>query len=137
MVSEMKIFIGGSKNISKLDSETKSALDRLCTENANILIGDCFGADTLVQQYLNDKGYRNVTVYVSGDKARNNIGGFNEKHINADGLTGFKFYRQKDIAMVKDADCGLMLWDEKTKGTAYNIRDMREIGKEVIIIIYG
>lgn len=78
-----------------------------------------------------------MTVYVSGDKTRNNIGDFNEKHINADGLKGFEFYRQKDIAMAKDADCGLMLWDGKTKGTACNIRDMREMGKEVIVIRYN
>ena len=133
----MKAFIGGSKTISELDNETKSVLDRLCTENVDILVGDCFGADKLVQQYLNDKGYRNVTVYVSGDRTRNNIGGFNEKHIKTDGLTGFEFYRrQKDIAMAKDADCGLMLWDGVTKGTACNIRDMREMGKEVLVIRY-
>ena len=133
----MKAFIGGSKTISELDNETKSVLDRLCTENVDILVGDCFGADKLVQQYLNDKGYRNVTVYVSGDRTRNNIGGFNEKHIKTDGLTGFEFYRrQKDIAMAKDADCGLMLWDGITNGTACNIRDMREMGKEVLVIRY-
>ena len=136
MVRNMKVFIGGSKTISELDSETKSVLDSLCAENAYILVGDCFGADKLVQQYLNDKDYKNVTVYVSGDKTRNNIGGFGEKHIKADGLTGFEFYRQKDIAMAKDADCGLMLWDSKTKGTACNIRDMREMGKEVLVIRY-
>ena len=132
----MKVFIGGSKTISELDTETKSVLDSLCAENADILVGDCFGADKLVQQYLNNKGYKNVTVYVSVDKTRNNIGGFNEKHIKANGLTGFEYYRQKDIAMAKDADCGLMLWDGKTKGTACNIRDMREMGKEVLVIRY-
>ena len=66
----MKVFIGGSKTILELNSETKSVLDSLCAENAYILVGDCFGADKLVQQYLNDKGYKNVTVYVSGDKTR-------------------------------------------------------------------
>ena len=133
----MIVFVGGSKTITELTGDVKAVIDNFCKSGAEFLIGDCFGADKLVQLYLYNKGYRNVTVYVSGDKTRNNIGDFNEKHINADVLKGFEFYRQKDIAMAKDADCGLMLWDGKTKGTACNIRDMREMGKEVIVIRYN
>lgn len=48
MVRDMKVFIGGSKTISELDNETKSVLDNLRAENADILVGDCFGADKLV-----------------------------------------------------------------------------------------
>ena len=45
VVNDMKVFIGGSKNISEPDSKTRYVLDRLCTEKAGILIGDFFGAD--------------------------------------------------------------------------------------------
>lgn len=133
----MIVFVGGSKTVTELTSDVKAVIDNFCCAGAKFLIGDCFGADKLVQHYLNNKGYKNVTVYVSGDKARNNVGGFNEKHIKADDLTGFEFYRQKDIAMANDEDCGFMLWDSKTKGTACNIRDMREMGKEVLVIRYN
>ena len=132
----MKVFVGGSKTITYLKDEVKTSLDTLCDMGAEFLIGDCFGADKLMQQYLYDKGYRKVTVYVSGERTRNNIGGFIEKHINAEGLSGFEFYRQKDIVMAEDADRGLMLWDGKTMGTSANIQDMRRMGKEVTVIKY-
>lgn len=132
----MKVFVGGSKTITYLKDEVKNSLDTLCAMGAEFLIGDCFGADKLLQQYLYDKGYSKVTVYVSGERTRNNIGGFIEKHINAEGLSGFEFYRQKDIVMAEDSDRGLMLWDGKTMGTSANIQDMRRMGKEVTVIRY-
>ena len=132
----MKVFVGGSKTITELTDDAKSAIDELCADEANILIGDCFGADKLIQAYLVEREYRNVTIYVSGDKTRNNIGDFCEKHISAYDLIGFEFYRQKDIAMAANADCGLMLWDGKTRGTECNIEDLRRMGKEVKVIIY-
>lgn len=53
----MNVFVGGSKTITKLKDEAISAIDEFCEADAHILIGDCFGADKLVQQYLYDKGY--------------------------------------------------------------------------------
>lgn len=132
----MIVFVGGSKTISRLNAETISALDMICKTGDKFIIGDCFGADKLVQEYLVERHYSNVEVYVSGENSRNNIGAFTEKHIHAEGLSGFQFYRQKDIAMAKDADMGLMLWDGKTKGTLCNIQDMKAMGKEVRVVIY-
>ena len=132
----MIVFVGGSKTISVLNAEAIAALDLICKTGDKIIIGDCFGADKLVQEYLAERQYTNVEVYVSGENTRNNLGGFPEKHIPAEGLSGFQFYRQKDIAMAKDADVGLMLWDGKTRGTLSNIQDMRAMGKEVRVIMY-
>ena len=70
----MKVFVGGSKTVTKLTDEAKLAIDELCADENSILIGDCFGADKLIQAYLVEREYRNVTIYVSGDKTRNNIG---------------------------------------------------------------
>lgn len=132
----MKIFIGGSKTISELTEQMLSAIDDICRQNVQILIGDCFGADKLVQQYLAEKGYRNVTVYVSGDIVRNNVRDFAVKHIRVnDDVSGFEFYRRKDTAMANDADCGLMLWDEKSKGTKCNIDELRSQQKECAVIL--
>lgn len=132
----MKVFVGGSKTIVELTDEAKLAIDELCADEANILIGDCFGADKLIQAYLAERGYRNVTIYVSGDKIRNNVGSFLEKHIAANGFMGYEFYKQKDIAMADDADVGFMLWDGKTRGTEQNIIYLKSIGKPVRIISY-
>ena len=133
----MKVFVGGSKTIKALTDETLSIINNFCSIGAEFLIGDCYGADKLVQTYLAEHEYGKVTVYVSGDKTRNNVGSFKEKHISAVGISGFEFYRQKDIAMVADADCGFMLWDGKTRGTKQNINDLNSYGKPVRIIKYS
>ena len=132
----MKVFVGGSKTIKELKDETLSIIDTFCSIGAEFLIGDCFGVDKLIQDYLVEREYRNVTIYVSGDKTRNNVGGFFEKHIAANEFSGFEFYRQKDMAMAADADCGLMIWDGLTRGTKQNIEDLISYGKMVRIIRY-
>lgn len=130
----MKIFIGGSKMINSLTTEFINKLDRICSEGHKILIGDCFGVDLLVQKFLSERSYTNVTVYVSGDKVRCNYGNFPVKHIAVkSGITGFEFRRQKDIAMAQDADFGLMLWDGRSRGTAANIADLKAMHKEVVV----
>ncbi len=132
----MKAFLGGSKNITKLKDEAIAAIDELCAARVHILIGDCFGADKLIQEYLTDIGYTTVTVYVSGYKIRNNVGVFPVKYIECERLNGYEFYKQKDIAMADDADFGLMLWDGKTRGTEHNIIYLKSIGKPIRIISY-
>ena len=118
--------------INSLTTEFTNELDRICSEGHEILIGDCFGVDLLVQKSLSERGYTNVTVYVSGDKVRCNYGGFTVKHIPVkSGISGFEFRRLKDIAMAKDADCGLMLWDGRSRGTAANTTDLKAMHKEV------
>ena len=130
----MKIFIGGSKMINSLTTEFTNELDRICSEGHEILIGDCFGVDLLVQKSLSERGYTNVTVYVSGDKVRCNYGNFPVKHIPvSEDVSGFEFRRQKDIAMAQDADCGLMLWDGRSRGTAANIVELKAMHKEVVV----
>lgn len=131
----MKVFAGGSKTLKELTEEMRSALDRLCGVGADFLVGDCFGADRLIQAYLSQRGYERVTVYVSGARVRNNVGSFPVIRVCGGGLTGFDLYRQKDIAMAKAADLGLMFWDGSTHGTFCNIRDLKEMGKDVTVIL--
>ncbi|WP_019680609.1 hypothetical protein [Ruminococcus flavefaciens] len=133
----MNVFVGGSKTITKLTDEAKLAIDELCATETCILIGDCFGVDKLIQEYLTDIGYTNVTVYVSGYIIRNNVGVFPVKYIECEKLDGYEFYKQKDIAMADDADGGLMLWDGRTRGTEQNIIYLKSIGKPVRIISYS
>ena len=131
----MKIFIGGSKTVKELSPCMIKELDRVCREGYEVLVGDCGGADRLVQEYLHEHGYTKVTVYLSGTRVRNNAGAYPVKHIDAEGLSGFEFYRQKDIAMANDADCALMFWDGKSKGTRCNTEDMEGQGKPVAVIV--
>lgn len=135
-IDTKKVFIGGTKRMELLQPAIYEELNRIMRNNYQVVIGDCRGVDTLVQQYLKRRGYENVVVYASGNKVRNNVGGWKVCYVPAElELTPFEFYRQKDIAMAEVADCGIMVWDGKSKGTYRNIQDLHERGKEVKILL--
>ena len=133
----MRVFISGSKSISALPEEVKSLLDSYIDTGAKILVGDCYGVDAAVQMYLDSKGYSNVIVYCSGETPRNNfvtgakVCSYAEA---AKGLTGREFHYVKDIQMANDCDQAIMIWDGKSKGTAENIRRIKELKKPYRII---
>ena len=51
----MKVFIGGSRKISRLNQEIKVRIDNLIKNNSIILIGDANGVDKSIQAYLKFK----------------------------------------------------------------------------------
>ena len=133
----MKLFISGSKSISVLSDELMSLLDSYIATGVEFLIGDCYGVDAAVQMYLDSKGYRNVTIYCSGETPRNNfVTGAKVCSCAeaAKGLTGREFHYVKDIQMANDCDQAIMIWDGKSKGTAENIRRIKELKKPYRII---
>lgn len=133
----MKIFISGSKSISSLPELAKTFIDQFIENNDEILIGDCYGVDAVVQKYLESKGYSNVTIYCSGVTPRNNFVSSAKIHScteAAKGLTGSDFHYVKDIQMANDCDQALMIWDGKSKGTAENIKRIKGMGKPFVVI---
>ena len=128
----MKVFIGGSKNQTKLTENMAMQIDAYIGDGYAVLIGDCYGIDHAVQKLLSERGYKEVTVYCSGDMPRNNAGGWSVVALKSD-KRGYEFYRQKDIAMTIDCDCGYMIWDGISKGTMQNIEDLKRAGKPVKI----
>lgn len=132
----MKVFLCGSKTVTSLPPRFTYLLDCCCRDGCDFLIGDCFGADRLMQEYLFEHEYMRVTVYVSGQRIRNRIGNYPVRHIPIpDGMTGFEFYRQKDLAMIEDCDTALILWDGKTKGTFSNALDLTNADKPFSLIL--
>lgn len=129
----MNIFIGGSKNIGRLSSTVKKMLCSIIRSNHHILIGDCYGVDLAVQHLLNEQKYERVTVYTACNCARHNVGGWNEVNIATDNV-GFSAHREKDIAMAKNCDFGIMIWNGSSKGTLANIDDLKSLGKKVVVI---
>lgn len=133
----MKVFISGSKSISKLPEEVKSSLDEHIALGTEFLVGDCYGVDVAVQKYLESKGCGNVTIYCSGETPRNNFTTGAKVCSCAEaakGLTGNAFQYVKDIQMAQDCDTALMIWDGKSKGTGENIRRVKEMGKPYKVI---
>lgn len=71
-----KVFIAGSRKLSRLSPEVKARIDAMIEKGFAILVGDANGADQAVQRYLADKGYRNVVVHCMSGNCRNNVGGW-------------------------------------------------------------
>ncbi len=98
-----KVFIGGSRAISRLNGTIREKLDALIRRECTILIGDANGADKAVQAYLAKHQYQHVIVYCMS-RTRNNEGHWPTKHVEAPGHPkDFAYYAAKDHAMARDS----------------------------------
>jgi hypothetical protein len=96
----MPIFISGSISIKALNQQAINLLDSIMANRQTVLIGDAFGVDKLVQQYLFARNCQEVIVYYAANKARNNIGSWQTRQIgNGNNLTGKSMYQLKEMAM--------------------------------------
>lgn len=121
--TKKKVFISGSKSISKLTDEMLAALDKIIQDGDTILVGDCYGADLAVQKYLLEKGYTNVIVYCSGEQPRHHfVGTVHSCAKEAAGLKGRAFQYVKDEAMSNDCDEAYGFWDGNSLGTIENAK---------------
>lgn len=126
------VFISGSMSIKSLDDFVVLYIKDFIWDKFNILVGDANGIDLQVQQLLYDEKYENVNIYCSGNKCRNNIGGWKVINVKADdSINGRDFYTKKDIAMTKRCDFGFVIWDSKSEGTKNNIERLRTSKKSV------
>jgi len=131
-----KVFIAGSRKLSRLSPEVKARIDTMIEKGFTILVGDANGADKAVQRYLAEKGYRDVIVHCMVANCRNNVGGWPTREIAApEGARGFAYYAMKDQAMVDDAAYGLMLWDGESKGTLNSVINMIRQEKPVVVYL--
>lgn len=132
----MKVFIAGARSITVIDQYATEKLCSICDKRFSILIGDCYGIDTLVQAYLAQRNYSDVTVYASNGIVRNNVGKWPTMNVAVESnARGFDFFRQKDVAMAKDADLGFMIWDGNSKGTLYNIITLAQQEKMTVVYL--
>jgi hypothetical protein len=130
------VFISGSISIKMLTPNAIESLDKIIDNNMLVFIGDANGTDLLVQKHLAYKGYRNVTVYHTGSRVRNNFSEWSTNSVPTDIAPGSReFYTVKDKAMANDAEYGLMIWDGISKGTASNINMMKSLNKQYKIIM--
>ena len=130
-----KVFIGGSRAISRLNSAIREKLDDLISRQCAILIGDANGADKAVQEHLASRQYQHVTVYCM-NRCRNNVGNWPTRHVEPPGSRqDFAYYAAKDLAMAQDANCGVMLWDGRSKGTLNNVQQLLSQGKKALVYL--
>jgi hypothetical protein len=131
-----KIFIAGSRHLSRLNAEVKHRIDTIVDKGFTVLVGDANGADKAVQRYLAEKGYRNVVVHCMTGHYRNNVASWPTREVPAPaGARGFAYYSTKDQTMVDTAEYGLMLWDGESKGTLNSALNMVRQNKPVVVYL--
>ncbi len=132
----MKVFVGGSRQMGRLNKEIRQRLDNIMTNSFTILVGDANGVDKAVQKHCADKHYGNVTVFCAGNSCRNNLGSWETRHVTVDRATkDYRFYMAKDLHMAREADYGFMIWDGQSSGTLSNILELLVMGKKVLVYI--
>ena len=132
----MNVFVGGTRTLKNLDETARAKILAIVNKEYRILVGDCYGIDTAVQHFLSNLGYRNVSVFATNGRARNNIGNWPIISVSTGkNVKGFKYYQAKDIAMAKEADCGFMIWDGKSRGTLNNIINLASDNKTVLLYL--
>jgi hypothetical protein len=135
-MSGKRVFIAGSRKLSRLSSDLRSRLDNIIEKGLSVVVGDANGADKAVQSYLAGKHYPNVTVFCAARGCRNNVGSWPTRNVAAaPGARGFDYYAAKDREMAGQADYGLMLWDGQSRGTLTNIVDLVRRGKPVAVYV--
>lgn len=130
------VFIAGSIAISRLDPAFVARVASVVDKDMAIVVGDADGADTSIQKLLLDFDARDVTVYCSGDRPRNNIGNWPVCPVQTDATPGSRaFFTAKDIEMARVADFGLMMWDAKSTGTLSNVLTLLAARKTAVVFV--
>lgn len=134
-VAETRVFIAGSRRLSKLSDDVKRRIDNIVEKGLTVVIGDANGVDKTVQKYLDKKHYENVVVYCMEGVCRNNVGGWPTRSItpSTSGKKDFAYFSTKDRVMAQEADYGLMLWDGQSRGTLTSIVDLMRRKKPVVV----
>jgi len=122
----MLVMISGSRTVKSLTADAVARLEKLVSLGAEIVVGDCYGADSLVQVWLKTAGYEKVTVAHVGDSPRFNAGFATQRVVGSQ-------QRCKDVWMCGVADYGLAIWDGKSVGTQANI--MRLEGRCRVVMV--
>jgi hypothetical protein len=132
-----KVFIGGSRLVTRLNSEVRQRLDEIMRKQFPVLVGDANGADKAVQQYLHSRGYERVEVFCTEGDCRNNVGHWKVRAVPApdSGRRNFEYYAAKDRQMAEEGAIGFMVWDGKSRGTLANVLRLMEQGKKVVIYV--
>ena len=131
-----KVFLSGSRRLSRLPPEVRQRLDEMLRRELTILVGDANGADKALQTYFAEHHYSNVVVFCTAGDCRNNVGGWPVREVEAPHRArDFAFFTAKDAAMADEADVGLALWDGQSSGTIVNVARLVARSKPAVVYV--
>lgn len=124
----------GSRKITQMPKDVGALLEKKISAGHEFFIGDARGADKCFQKWLLERGCDRVKIFCSGSEPRVRLGRCQTISVPVSGTKkDFSFYTQKDCRMVSEADQGLCLWDEESKGTLRNVEQFLKEGKRVAV----
>lgn len=133
-LSGSAVFISGSLSITALADPVIERIGGILERRLPVLIGDARGADRAVQRFLSDRNVETVAVYCSDNGPRTNLGDWPVRKITSSGRKGTAAYHMpKDKAMARDASCGLVIWDGRSRGSLANIHRLAMRGCFILI----
>lgn len=131
-----KVFLSGSRRLSRLPVEVRQRLDEMMRRELTILVGDANGADKAIQNYFAERKYPSVLVFCTAGDCRNNVGGWPIRAVDPPHRArDFAFFTAKDAAMADEADVGLALWDGESTGTVVNVARLVARGKPAVVYV--
>jgi len=131
-----KVFIGGSRSVTRLTAQVRQRLDQIIEKTIHVLVGDANGADKAVQRYLFDRGYDRVEVFCVAGICRNNVGGWKTRVVSPPHHGSKRdYYTARDAEMTSEGSVGFMLWDGESKGTLANLYRLIKQQKKVVVYL--
>lgn len=127
----MIVYVSGSHKIIELDAPIKAKLDSIISKKGKIILGDRYGLDLAVQNYLCSKKYKDVAIFHEDVAPFYNVGSWPAVHV--DGFSA----KEKEKAMTMYSTVCFIIWDGQSRGTARNIARARYLGKDVVILQPG
>lgn len=119
-----KLFVSGSRDNNISIDIIKNKL--LEYKDYIILVGDCYGVDSIVMKLCKELNIECEIYYVN--YCRNNVGFKSNK------VEGYRFV-DKDIKMSELCDKGLVFWNKISRGSKNNIDRLKRMNKEVEVVI--
>jgi hypothetical protein len=130
----MKIVLGGSRKLEFIPEIVSDELLVMMKDSGSFLIGDAPGIDSIFQKFMAKANYQDVEIFSSAGHVRNNFGKWPEQQIETTLKSkSSASHAFKDREMCKQADAGIMIWDQESAGTLSNALDLLDQGKTCLI----
>lgn len=125
-----KLLLMGSSafKAKELPTEIKERIDEALERCTTIIVGEAPGASRLYQDYLKEKGYRDVVVG-HAVKMRYNAGNWKVVQYGKD-------LKERERNMIEDCDSVLIIWMNNSGVIAENLELLKRLGKPTYLYEY-
>jgi hypothetical protein len=103
-IEDKKLLLMGSSAFKarELPKEVRNRIDKAMEQGLTIIVGEAPGANRLFQDYLKEKGYRNVIVG-HALRLRYNAGNWKDKQYGRD-------LKERERKMIENCDSAIVIW---------------------------